>query len=384
MASWRYHIQRARSNVWLDRDAQLLDVNLTWALSGPGDLTSILDARVAKQFGIDDRFVYDEWSSYIFAEKDNVLQWGGIIDQSEDIGNGRRSIHARSFSGYAKGVKYTSDLTRYYAIDAFDLIRLLYDTMQADPMQDIGMILSSNLAGQIVGSEDPGDAPVRAPGESDEDFEARMTEYATRINEPYELAWYNTPDFGEEVDKIMAQIDGDYVERHEWNGLRDEVFHYLDLSWPTAGARRTDLRFVEGENVSTPPAPGNEADEFGNHVIALGAGEERHMLREEAQIDDGKLKRHIIAPAKDLYSPSALQSLARATLFVAQNTTQYDTLEVYEHPNAPLGSWSLGDEIKLQTYSGYFQLDEWVKVVGWSMSPASPDVAQLTVVRIPN
>jgi hypothetical protein len=116
-------------------------------------------------------------------------------------------------------------------------------------------------------------------------------------------------------------------------------------------------------------------------VIALGAGEERHMLREEAVVDDGKLKRHFIAPAKDLYSPLTLQVLARTTLAVAQNTVQYDNFDVYDHPNAPVGSWNLGDEIKIQTHSGYYELNDWVKIVGWSMAPDKPDVANISVLK---
>ena len=131
-----------------------------------------------------------------------------------------------------------------------------------------------------------------------------------------------------------------------------------------------------------PPSPASEADEYANHVIALGAGEERHMLREEAQVDDGRLKRHMVAPAKDLYSPRSLQSLARSTLAVAQNTIQYDSIEVSEHPNAAIGSWNLGDEILLETFSGYYELNEWVKVVGWSINPSAPDRATLAIVRI--
>lgn len=380
--SWRFHVKRARTNVWLDRDAQINEPIITWVLTGPGEMTFRLDAREAKRYGIDGRFVFDDWSSIVYAEKNGQIQWGGIVDGSDDAGNGERIVHLRSLSGYAKGVKYTSDVTRFYQMDAFDIVRLLWSTMQSDPMADIGMTLSSNLSGITIGSEDPGPAPIREPGETEEAWQARLTEYATRINEPYELAWYNTPDFGEEVEKIMGQAAADSVESYSWNEDGSDVINRLNLYWPTAGARRHDLRFVEGENVAVPPAPSSEADEYGNHVIALGAGEERHMLREEVQIDDGKLKRHIIAPAKDLYSPSTLNALARSVLKVAQNTLQYDSVDVYDHPNAPIGSWQLGDEIKLETFSGYYELDEWVKIVGWSMSPAREDIATISVVRL--
>ena len=380
--AWRYHVRRARTGIWLDRDAQIIDPTLSWALSGVGEFNCRLDARVARTYGIDGRFVFDDWSSFVYAEENGVLRWAGIVDASEDAGNGERTVHARSLAGYAKGVKYTSDVTRYYEIDAFDLIRLLWTSMQSDPMCDIDMAFSQNQAGVVIGSPDPGPAPIRGDGESEEDWQARLSEYATRTNDPYELAWYNTPDFGEEMDKIVSQVNADYVEEHSWLPETDGVEHKIGLYWPTAGARRHDLRFVEAENVAVPPSPASEPDEYANHVIALGAGEERHMLREEAQVDDGRLKRHMIAPAKDLYSPLTLQALARSTLAVAQNTIQYDSIEITEHPNAPIGSWNLGDEILLETFSGYYELNEWVKIVGWSLSPSQPDRATLSVMRL--
>jgi hypothetical protein len=220
------------------------DVNLAWSLSAPGELTARIDAQTARSYAQDGRFIFDDWSSIIYAEENDIIRWAGILDSSEDLGNGERSIHARSLSGYPNGVKYTSDITRFYQADAFDLVRMLWASMQSDPMANINMTLSSNKSGQLIGSEDPGPAPVKNPGESDEDFQARMTAYASAINEPYELAWYNTPDFGEEISKIINQVAGEYTEQYTWDGLRQDVEHKINLYWPSAGKRRNDLRFV--------------------------------------------------------------------------------------------------------------------------------------------
>lgn len=380
--AWRYHVQRAVTNTWLHRDAIMLGTNLEWTLSGPGALSASLDAVAAKEIAGDGILLFDEWSSLIYAEEDDIIRWGGIVDSSTDMGNGARQITARSFSGYPEGRVYLDEL-RYYETDGFDLIRMLWGKLQEDPLADLDVQLSQNKSGITIGSAAPGDRPVQQAGETLEAYEARVVQWQSAINEPYELAWWNTPDYGNEIDNLIIQTGGAYTERHAWTGVnKDAVSHDIDLHFPLAGNRRADLRFVEGENVFVPPLPSRDGLLYGNYVIALGAGEDRHTLRHEIGRQDGRLRRDIVAPSKGTYSPSLLQRMAQDTLDDAQQIMKYDTIEVLDHPNAPLGSWQLGDDLFLQTHSGFEQINDWVRLVGWSMAPDNPDRATLKTVRI--
>lgn len=379
--TWQYHIQRAITNEWLDRDAQLIDCDLEWGLSTPGTLNARLDAVSAKEIAQDGILMFDEWSTIIYAEENDVIRWAGIVDSSQDEGNGERSITAVSFSGYPHGRIYTGEL-RYYQADGFDLVRMLWNMLQSEQYSDLGVQLNDTLSGVLIGSEDPGIKPTQNPGESLEDYEARVAQWQSLINDPYELNWWNTPDYGQEIDNLMAQTAGEYVETHAWINNKTEVDHRIDLYWPIAGNRRTDLRFVEGENIKLAPLPQRVGGEYANYVIGLGAGEDRHTLRHEVGRPDNRLRRDMVAPVKDTYSPSFLATVTRATLDAAQLIAQYDTIEVFAHPNAEIGSWQLGDEIFVQTHSGFEQLSEWVRIVGWAYAPASADAATIKVMRI--
>ncbi len=380
--AWRYHIQRAISDVWLDRDAQLRTVNLEWALSGPGGLTAELDAISAEQIGIDGILMYDEWSTIIYAEEDDIIRWAGIVDSSADIGNGEREITAISFSGYPTGRIYTGEL-RFYQEDGFDLIRMLWQLVQEDPQSDLGVILNDELSGILIGSEDPGSKPEPNPGEDAASYEARVVAWQSAINEPYELNWWNTPDYGAEIDGLLADTSGEYVEYHSWvDSNKTGVKHNIDLYYMDAGSRRFDLRFVEGENVIVPPLPQRDGSTYANYVVALGAGEDRHTLRHESGRADNRLRRDFVLPIKDTYSPSRLARESELALDAMQQIMKYDTVEVFDHPNANIGSWSLGDDIFLETHSGYEKISDWARVVGWSIETDNPDRATLKLVRI--
>lgn len=380
--AWRYHAQRAITNTWLHRDCQLRETNLEWALSGAGALSAKLDAVSAKEMASDGILLYDEWSTIIYAEEDDQIRWGGIISGSVDLGNGEREITATSFAGYPYGRIFRDEL-RFYQNDAFYLIRLLWNLLQSDEHSDLGVVLSDNMSGVIIGSEDPGSRPVQGPDEPLETYEARVVEWQSAINEPYELAWWNTPDYGQEIENLIQSSGGEFVEHHSWTGTnKNSVEHRINLHYPWAGYRRNDLRFVEGENIIVPPLPERDGSMYANYVIALGAGEDRHTLRHESGTNDRRLRRDLVAPSKDTYSPTTLAKLAEDVLWSAQQISKYDTIEVFDHPNAPIGSWQLGDDILIQTHSGYEKIYDLVRVVGWSMQPDNPDRATINVVKV--
>lgn len=376
---WIYHAQRALTGEWLDHDLQLQDVELTWQLTGPGAMTAWVDPYIAPQIASDNRFLLDEWSTLIYAEQDGIIKWGGMLASSADAGEGARTIACISFAGYPTGRIWTKELSLYVA-DAFDLVRMLWDFVQEDPAADLDVQVSPDKANFIIGSADPGPMPTQNPGERDEDFSARLTAWQQLVNEPYELAWWNSPDCGQEIDNLMQQSRTDYVEQHAWVG--DQVAHYINLYPEGRVNRRTDLRFVEGENIRVAPLPERDGGKYANYMRGLGAGEDRHGLVFEAYgPHDGRLRRDGVYPAKELLDPNLLAVQTVDALRKAQNILQFDTVDLVAHPNAPVGSWELGDEILIETHSGFEKLHEWMRISEWTYKPDEPDLATLRLVK---
>ncbi len=373
----------------------LRDVSIEWNMSAPGELTCTVDALTSRQKAHDGKSLFLEWSTFIYAEEDDKIKFGGVLTSNESGDEGERSFVFTSFSGYPTGrifLAHDDDpeqagkatALRYYETDAFIVIRKLWNYLQGTTNGNIGVNVSNNLAGHDIGSADPGSRPVRRDKEDKKDYEKRVTAWQSAVNEPYEIAWWNTPDIGNEIDNILAEAGAEYIEEHSWSdpSTKEVVQHNIYLNAGNPGANRNDLRFVEGENILVPPPVSTEATAYANFVRAIGAGEDRHTLSKDAYADDGRLRRDMIAASKGLYDPKQIKQLANDTLAIAQDASKYDTLEVYNHPNAPIGSWSLGDEIIIQTHSQFVELNERVRIVGWAMSPDEPDTAVLEIMRL--
>lgn len=380
--TWRYYAERITTGEWLDRDLQLDEVSITWAISGPGSLTAKVNGALAKAVAADGRYILDEWSTAIYAEADGEIRWGGILRRSESEEDGRRTIEVVGFCGYPKGRTWDRDDT-WYEVDPFHIVREVWNFVQSDPNGDIGMTVDNTISPITIGGVDPGPRPVKGANETQADYEDRLFDWqAANPEGGFRLSWYEAPDCGDTIDNVMQQAPADYVEHHYWtDSSKESVTHRLELGYPMIGRRRLDLRFAEGENITIPPLPDREGDEYSNHVMALGTGEGRHMIIGRAGTIDGRLRRDKVVQAKAIYSPESLRKIAEAEMQRFLDMTFLDEITVHNHPNARIGSWTVGDEIFIQSYSAFEQINTWYRIIAWTIQPENNDMAVLEIVR---
>lgn len=359
MAQWRFYAQRLLTNVWLDRDLQLKDVTIEWSLTAPGHITATADAITAREIALDGWMLLDEWSTAIYAELDGFLRWGGILTHSAAKENGERELEILGFSTYPKGRVFEGvTMTppghqKYIEADPFDIVRTLWAEAQADPTGNIGVTVDTAKSGVVIG----------------------------RAIDPYELAWWNTPDIGGEIDNLMSMISADYRERVDWaDADRTVVTKRIELAYPQLGRRRLDLRFVEGENVIVEIAVTRDGDQYANYIFALGMGEDRSTLRQVAgQLDTPRVRRDKVVTSKLISHLDQLRVLADVEHLRSRNLVYLETIDVVDHPNAPIGSLELGDEILVQTEVGFQKLARWVRVVGMQIVVDDLDKMTLTI-----
>ena len=385
MTAWRYYAQRIRSGLWLDRDLAIYEPKLSWALAGPGTMSFKVDPITAKTLAPDNSLVLDEWSTAIYAEANNQIRWGGIVHSSvEGDSPGSRDIECISFSGYAKGRLYDGPYYFLWQPDVFDMIRLIWNFIQTTPGGNLGMLIDSNKAGLTLGDPGPGPAPQRSSYKTTEAWQEAQTAWTNYPGQAYELAWWDQKDCGDEIDSICQETGAEFTEVHSWaDSGKNTVTHRLDLGTPKLGSRRTDLRFVEGENIAVPPKAQRNGDNYANTVYALGAGEERFMLREIAgYVEPTRLRRDKVISMKDVMRPTLLKAAAEEELTKSRDMVYFDSFQAYDHPNAPFNSWGIGDEIRVQTFSGFEKLDRWVRVTEISINPEESDIIDVSVVRV--
>lgn len=175
--------------------------------------------------------------------------------------------------------------------------------------------------------------------------------------------------------------DIDYVSIEDINLPSETVTHKLELGYPSIGRRRHDLRFVVGENVMSDPEFVRDGELFANYIHVLGAGEGQKMIRAYLGSPDGRLRRVAQIASKDLRSKASASSLGSRELSKRKGLPSVDQIVVRDHPNAPIGSWQVGDEVNLIADTGWIKFDAWVRILASTISPDSGDAATLSVLR---
>ncbi len=365
MTSWRFIAQRATTKEFLELELPLNREELRWDLSGPGSLRGTISPDVGTLRAADGRLLLEEWGTCIYAEADGEIRWGGLVVRSGFEG-AKWTVEAAGFTTYPHGIPYGGTYSKI-KIDPADVVAHIWQHIQS--------YADGNLDVTVTGSK----TPVRLGEEPrDVEFETGSGEKVGFESGPYELNWWETPDCGSEIDNLAKETPFDYEERHSWDG--DAIKHEVRLGYPRLGRRREDLAFIQGDNVAAVVSPTLDGDDFANEVLGLGAGEGVGALRRTTAVRDGKLRRPTVYTAKDVSSVSRMDSLIRAELQRRQQTLEISQVTVRDHPNAPIGSWSLGDDVLIQaTIPWLGDVSLWCRITGWSL--LSETTATLNLVR---
>ena len=431
MSDWRYLAQDLLTGEWLHTDLPLIDPEIETELSGPGGISATISPEVAALRKSDGSLLLDEWSTAIYAEAGERIRGAGIVTYSAQQDDGQTwKLECPGFATYPHGLPFGDEFSSWSA-DPFDVVRAIWAHVQGQQNGDLGVAVSSGASGLTVGDRQPpsrpntvrfalkaptkGARPVRGSAEDEVDYLARVEawedDYSARRavyleakstkrekedvveaarrewddqygqDKPYELLWWEAPDCGREIDQLALEAGFDYAESHHWaSAARDEVLHRIDLAAPMIGRRRTDLRFAVGENVSVIPDIERDGDNYANEILALGKGEGRGMLRQTVGQASNRLRRVSVLSKKGVGYQSRLRALADRERQARSVIESINNLVVLDHPNAPLGSFGVGDEILVQSPVGWMPTRMWCRIVSYRLRPSSEDTITMTVV----
>lgn len=221
-----------------------------------------------------------------------------------------------------------------------------------------------------VGEPGTAEAPATTPGEAQPTYEY----------DAYKLAWYKDHNLDDTIAQLAAETPFDWLMTHSWNG--EDLRHHIRVGYPRLGRRRTDLRFVIGENISTLPSVERDGTEYANEVLVLGAGEgSAQVVGRAFRRDDNKVRKVAVVSVPWIQHDFTANEYARLEL---QKRTQVDDITeivLRDHQHAPMGSVDLGDEILIEGETGWTDLEVWCRVIGRRISPTSGDAMALTVIR---
>ena len=367
--TWRYVAQRVLTGEIVDPDLPLTGVEITDMLSGPGALSGTVPVEVSRLMGLDGKPILREWDVAIWAEEGGVIRGGGIIDRAEPDGTGGLSVECVGFSGAIQGQPYTGNGRVWTRVDPLDVVRAIWEHWQSYPAGNLGVIVDDTTS------------PVRIGEEQYVPIDQSLSEFDTTFDDgPIRLNWWDTHDMGAMIDDLAEQGHFDYHEEASWNAAGG-VDYFLRLDYPRRGRRRTDLRFYIGENVSNVSLSSPEEEEYASEIMFLGAGEGREKIRATEGSDTGRIRRVAIVSDDNVKRRTDAAKRARKEYAKRSGDRVVTQLSVRDHPHAPMGSWLVGDEIRVLGTVGWEEVDQWVRITSSTISPESGDVATLEVRR---
>lgn len=225
---------------------------------------------------------------------------------------------------------------------------------------------------QLVRPNDLAMATTGLPARRNADGEWEVPEYTNVEAKPYEIAWWNQIDVGREIENLAKQTPFDFAESPRWKANRLDVQQHLAIGYPRLGTRRHDLRFAEDENLLEAALLRETPGHYASQVIVRGAGEGRAAIRAQAGVPNpNRVRRVTSITDKTITDRVRAQALANEELLrrLAAQTISEITIDA-THPNAPMGSFALGDDILVQARLPYFgEVALWHRITGYTWRP---------------
>lgn len=403
MGRWQYHALSVPDRVWIDRDLPLQGVSLGPALSGPFALKASIDPTYEPLRGPGGELLLREHGTLIVAERDDQVFGAALITDITTTGDhleldcaGHSSLAAgETFEGTKTWGGKTAGTTGH-GVDALDVVRHLWTWLQSQPDANLDVHLGATSTPYVLGAwhnarkiGDDGtlgpaaeiNDPIVFDGVWDKTSRKPAAARGKTVYWQHTLGWWDNLDIAARMDELAKQTPFDYVETAAWSDAeKTDVVLGIRFGYPRVGSKRVGPVFIEGENLVALPALVGGRGSYANRVTVHGAGEGATQLRGSASVRDGRLRRTVVIEAAHLTSAAACKALAQDALERRRRMTDVTTLTVTDHPSAPIGAYAVGDDILVQSSSGWRTVSLWVRITALDIDPAT-EVVTITCSR---
>lgn len=328
---WRLIVQESRgTREIVTYDLNVTNLRITRALSGPFDLQCDVNPNDPSAAGI----YFKPWRQYVHVEK--VMQgkrriWGTGIVQPSDVDEKTGILHlkAKGFACYPKGIPWLEDLN-WFANDAFRPVVEIWRHLQQDfPNGDLGVQIYPQTSGVEM-----------LPGYAFDGNLLNLNFFATFVRQTDRL------DCGDYIDALARDIPFDYLEQSAWNADRTDVVKKIKLGYPRLGLIQDNLAFVLNENVTSAKPHTESETDWVSDVGVTGFFPGSEYSARLANADPDRLRRYLDEDTAFIDSNERSAAWAHRRLARRQTPPYWETITILpNHPNAPLGSFDVGDSI---------------------------------------
>lgn len=401
--NWRYMAVNVQTGEWLHRELPLRDVTITDTLSGAGAITATIDPDLASLKTASGAPILDELSTLIIAEADGVIRSAGILMNSDMTGS-TLTLDCTGFSARVAGeilqnsISYSANASLSaggHGVDPLTVVRDMWTQFQSDPKANLGVVVDDTTSKYCLGAFTNVQAAQKSssnpngstdPKEVGDDVAIdRVWSNSDKLPTPakgktltwyYTLNWWDQVDIGAKVDELAKQAPFDFREQADWADTDQETVRLrLRLGAPRLGTRQFNLVFAEGENISQVVTETRSGDDYANFIYALGAGEGQTQIRTTVSKNDGRLRKTAVLVDQSITTVAALQAAAKEELARLSTLENITAFTIRDHPNAPIGSFDVGDDVLIQRRIGWAPTKLWVRITSASLSPQTGDIA---------
>lgn len=336
---------------WISMGLPVTDPTITWNLSAATRISGTFKPEVSE---LSDAGL-EPWATWIYLEEDREIRAAGILQPTSVSHDGTLALEAVGPHGYAQRIPYRD---RYSGIrvDPADVVRMLWAHIQGFPRGNLGVSVVGNT--QVLKGTEPRDVS----------FVTGEGEQVEFVAGPYTLDYWQNTMIGREIESLATETPFDFWEEAYWTTpARTAVAKRILIAFPQAGDRRFDLRFVEGENIIESADIEEPGDAYADTVYVAGKGEGVDQIAGSAMHFVGnRLRLPAVLTDKSIESNTRAKAVAGDELS-ARRAAMIEVPEIVidaRHRNAPLGSFSLGDEILISVRYPYLgQVAAWHRII---------------------
>ena len=180
-------------------------------------------------------------------------------------------------------------------------------------------------------------------------------------------------DCGDYINKLARDIPFDYFEEAEWNENRTAINKFIQLAYPHGGVLQSNLVFRQNENVIRAKSRIETETEWTSDIGIRGWFPGKVYSTVLANADPKRYRRFVLEEDVHINSTERSAAWAHRQLSRRQFPAYWETITInMYHPNAPFGTWDVGDQIRVQGLMPWVgEIDQVHKIIAWSLDEAT-------------
>lgn len=366
---WRFVVEDVHGNI-IVRELVGAEPKVVRTLSGPSSIELSLhpsDPSVQIPNG-NGPIQFKPFGHIIHALKTDYLGtervWASGIVQPSDIDpeTGVLKLRAEGFSNYPKGLPWLENWNPI-AVDPFEIVSRIWTHIQSFSNGNLGVQVYPSSSGTQM-----------LPGFSFNNEEFVQEFFAIFIRE------IDRQDCGDYINRLARDIPFDYAEESQWNSSRTRIDKFIHLGYPKLGITQSALTFRMNENVLQTSKKQEIEQNWFSDISLKGYFPGKEYSVQLGNADPNRLRRVMDELDLNINSQERAAAWAHRKL-VRRNAPAYFESIIIDpyHPNAPMGTFDIGDTIRVQgpaPWVGSIDQDHKVMAMAWD---ESKNVVQLNL-----